>query len=240
MTRNNLWGITHSISLRTRVSTLEDLALLNYSWPHFARRDNLTVSFTALFDDSRDIRTFNYRREELSAQLNQRLTKSITMFYRFAYRVVGVSDLKITPFLIPLLSQPVRVGIGSLNFVQDRRDDALDPHKGLYNTLDLGLAEGAFGSQRNFLRLLARNATYHQLGQAAGAGAQHRIRRHLRLQLERQPARCHPAARAFLQRRRRTPTAAFPNTRPARATPPPVFRWAARRYSSTRRSCAFR
>jgi len=164
VTRNNLWGVTHSISLRTRVSTLEDLALLNYSWPHFAKRDNLTVSFTALYDDSRDIRTFNYTRKEVSAQLDQRLSKSITMFYRFAYRVVGVTDLKVTPFLIPLLSQPVRVGIGSVNFVQDRRDDALDPHKGIYNTLDLGLAERAFGSQRNFLRLLARNSTYYPLG----------------------------------------------------------------------------
>ena len=30
ITRNNLWGIAHSISLRTRVSTLEQQALLNY------------------------------------------------------------------------------------------------------------------------------------------------------------------------------------------------------------------
>ncbi len=164
ITRNNLWGITHSISLRTRVSTLDDRAVLNYSWPHFARNDNLTVSFTGLFDDSRDIRTFNYRRQEASAQLNQRLTKTVTLFYRVAYRRVSVSDLKISPFLIPLLSQPVRVGIGSLNLVQDRRDDPLDPHKGIYNTLDLGLADRVLGSQRNFARVLARNATYHQLG----------------------------------------------------------------------------
>ena len=36
VTRNNLWGLAHSISLRTRVSTLDQRALLNYSWPHFA------------------------------------------------------------------------------------------------------------------------------------------------------------------------------------------------------------
>jgi outer membrane protein assembly factor BamA len=163
ITRNNLWGVTHSLTLRTRVSTLDDRAILDYSWPRFGGNDNLTVSFTGLYEDSRDIRTFNFRRQEVSAQLNQRLTKSIQMFYRLTYRRVGVSNLKITPFLIPLLSQPVRVGIGSVNFVQDRRDDPLDPHKGVYNTLDLGLAEHALGSDRNFMRALARNATYHQI-----------------------------------------------------------------------------
>ena len=60
--RNNLWGMTHSISLRTRVSTLDQRVLLNYSWPHFHNNDNLTVSFTGLYEDSHDINTFSFRR----------------------------------------------------------------------------------------------------------------------------------------------------------------------------------
>jgi outer membrane protein insertion porin family len=164
ITRNNLWGVGHSISLRTRASTVDDRALLNYSWPRFERREDLTVSFTGLFQYSNDIRTFTYRREEASAQLNQRLTKATTLFYRYAYRRVSISDLKISPFLIPQLSQPVRVGIASLNLVEDRRDDPVEPHKGIYNTVDVGVAERWFGSQPNFLRLLLRNATYHPIG----------------------------------------------------------------------------
>ena len=35
VTRNNLWGLGHSLSLRTRVSTLEQRALLSYNWPRF-------------------------------------------------------------------------------------------------------------------------------------------------------------------------------------------------------------
>ena len=38
-TRSNLWGLAHSISLRTRVSTLERRALLTYTWPHFHSQD---------------------------------------------------------------------------------------------------------------------------------------------------------------------------------------------------------
>ncbi len=164
ITRNNLWGDTHSLSLRTRVSTLDQRALLNYSWPRFEGHDNLTVSFTGLYEASRDVRTFNFKREEGSAQLNQKLTKSTTLFYRLAYRRVGVSDLKITPFLIPQLSQQVRVGITSINLVQDRRDDPVEPHKGVYTTVDLGLAEKFLGSQVDFMRFLARNASYYPIG----------------------------------------------------------------------------
>jgi outer membrane translocation and assembly module TamA len=58
----------------------------------------------------------------------------------------------------------VRVGIPSLNLVQDRRDDPVEPHRGIYSTLDLGLSERVFGSERSFFRALARNATYHRLG----------------------------------------------------------------------------
>lgn len=164
MTRSNLWGLAHSISLRTRVSTLDQRALLNYSWPRPGTRENLDISLTGLFENSRDVRTFDYTREEVSAQLSQKVSKATTLFYRLTYRRVGVSNLKITSFLLPQLSQPVRVGIASINMVQDRRDDPVDPHQGVYNTVDLGLAERVFGSQPNFARLLVRNASYYSIG----------------------------------------------------------------------------
>src|ERR1019366_1907254 len=166
LARNNLWGLGHSFSVRTRVSTLDRRGVLSYNWPRFRNRDRLSLSFTALFQDSRDVRTFSSKREEGSVQLSQRLSKASTVFYRYAYRMVSVDQatLKITEFLIPLLSQPVRVGIASFAWILDRRDDPVEPHKGIYNTVDVGLAEGAFGSQRNFVRFLVRNATYHPIG----------------------------------------------------------------------------
>jgi len=166
ITRNDIWGIAHSLSLRTRVSTLEQQALLNYSWPRFRNQDKLNLSFTALYENSRDVRTFTYKREEVSAQISQKFSKSITLLYRYTYRRVSVDEatLKIDPLLIPLLSQPVLLGLVSANLIQDRRDDPLDPHRGIYNTLDIGLAEHFFGSERDFARFLARNSTYHPIG----------------------------------------------------------------------------
>ena len=166
ISRNDIWGLAHSLSLRTRVSTLEQQALLNYSWPRFRNNDKLNLSFTALWEDSRDVRTFTYRREEVSTQLSERLSKATTLLYRYTYRRVSVDEatLKIDPLLIPLLSQPVLLGLISGNLIQDRRDDPLDPHRGIYNTLDIGLAEHFLGGDVDFMRFLARNSTYHPLG----------------------------------------------------------------------------
>ncbi len=65
--------------------------------------------------------------------------------------------------LIPQLVQPVRIGIVSANFVQDRRDNPANPHSGMFNTADVGVAGKFFGSQRSFARVLLRNATYYKL-----------------------------------------------------------------------------
>jgi len=166
VTRSNLWGIAHTLSLRTRFSTLEQQAVINYDWARFRGNDKLLLTFTARYDDSKDVRTFSFKREEGSMQLRQRVNKSVTFLYRYAYRAVNVNQatLKISPELIPLLSQPVRLGLLSFNLIQDRRDDPLDPRKGVYNTLNVDFAEHIFGSQRDFVRVLARNSTYHPLG----------------------------------------------------------------------------
>jgi outer membrane protein assembly complex protein YaeT len=164
VTRENLWGDAHTISLRTRISTLEQLGLLTYNWPRFDGNRNLTVSFTALYEASRDVRTFDYKREEGSMQLQQRVGKSLTFHYRYTNRRVSVSNLKITPDIVPLLSQPVRLGLIESDMIQDRRDDPVDPHRGIYNTVSLGMAEHFLGSQRDYVKLLVRNSTYHPLG----------------------------------------------------------------------------
>jgi outer membrane protein insertion porin family len=164
LTRSNLWGVGNSITLATRVSTLEQRVLLTYRWPRFFGNDKLTFSITGLYDDSRNINTFNYKREEGSLQLEQRLSKAIKLYYGYTYRRVSTDDLKITPFLIPLLSQEVRVGLITGSIIQDRRDDPIEPHKGYYNSLDVGVAEHVFGSDRDFVRFLARNSSYYPIG----------------------------------------------------------------------------
>jgi outer membrane protein insertion porin family len=166
LSRGNMFGVGHTTSIQTRVSNLQQRILASYLAPQFRDSDNLNVILTAIYDDSRNVRTFNARRREASAQLGQRLSRANTIQYRFTYRRVAVDadTLKIEPQLIPLLSQPVRLGIGSLTFIQDRRDDPLDAKRGWYNTIDAALANRAFTSESDFVRLLGRNSSYYRIG----------------------------------------------------------------------------
>ena len=164
LSRLNVFGAGQTITLQGVLSTLEKRALLNYFVPKIFDSPKLDATFSLLYDDTYDVRTFLSKREEATVKLTQHVSKPITIFYDFSYRHVGVSDLKINPLLLPQLAESVRVGIGEINLIQDRRDDPLDPHKGIYNTLNVGVATKYFGSQTSFARILARNATYYKLG----------------------------------------------------------------------------
>ena len=164
ISRLNLFGLGQTLSLNTLVSTIEQRAILTYLFPQFMGHEKLSLTVSGLFDNAFDVRTFHQQRTEGSVQLAQRLTRQYQLQYRFAIRHVAISDLKISPELVPLLSQPVRVGIYSMTFIQDRRDDPVNSHRGIYNTIDVGIALRQFASQTDFTRLLWRNTTYHPIG----------------------------------------------------------------------------
>jgi outer membrane protein assembly complex protein YaeT len=164
ISRLNFFGLGHTMSLQTLISTLEQRSLLTYVAPQYLGHPNLSLQLSALFDHSHDVRTFSSEREEGSIQLAQKLSKADTLQYRFTYRKVNILGTPlISGDLIPLLSQPVRVGFLSMSFIQDKRDDPIDSHRGTYTSIDLALSAAAFGSQTDFGRVVARNSSYYQL-----------------------------------------------------------------------------
>ena len=69
---------------------------------------------------------------------------------------------------IPLLSQPVRVGMPSFTYLRDKRDNAIESTRGNFTTADFGVASGIFGSQANFTRGFIENSTYMPFRFAGG------------------------------------------------------------------------
>ncbi len=164
-TRINLFGKGETVALRTRYSNIDKRASITYLLPRIFDNRKLDLTLTTLYDDSYDVRTFASKREEASVQLTDRLSKPTTVFFRLTYRNVNVSNLKIDPLLIPLFSSATRTGIAAVNLVNDRRDDPTDAHRGIYTSIDVGLASHYLGGRNNFVRLLARNATYTRIGE---------------------------------------------------------------------------
>ncbi len=162
--RLNFLGRGETVSLQTRYSTLEQRESLNYIIPHAFKSTRRSLTFSALYDTTQDVQTFSSKRAEASVQLSQRFNRASTLVGRFAYRRVSVGNLYIPALLVPQLLQAVRIGSLSLNYIQDHRDNPADAHHGFFNTLDTALATNYFGSQRSFLKVLARNSTYTPLG----------------------------------------------------------------------------
>ncbi len=163
LSRLNLWGLGQSLTFKGNYSTLDRQVSLNYSIPRFQNVDGRTITITALYDNQRDVLTFTGRRLEGDLQLSQKLSKATHLEWRYTWQNVQVdqSTLKINPLLIPLESQPANIGMFSTTYIQDRRDNPVNAHRGMYNTVDVGVADRYFGGNKNFVHLLARNSFYH-------------------------------------------------------------------------------
>jgi outer membrane protein assembly complex protein YaeT len=164
VTRINFRGRDQSLIFKSHIGNLEKVASLSFDQPRWFDLPNWRLTLTGLYDNTRDVNTFSSERLEGSVQLTQRATKASQFLYRFAYRRIQVDPdsfpAGFSPDLIPIYSTPVRVGMPSLTYLRDTRDDPVNSTKGTYNTFDVGIASGYFGSQADFGRLLAQNATY--------------------------------------------------------------------------------
>ena len=165
VTRLNVRGRPHTVSLRTRFSTLQKRARLTYLAPRLLNYEWLNGSASLFFEESRDVRTFTAQRVEGSIQFESRRSRATTWLHRFSFRRVTVdtSTLKVSSDQIPLVSRPVLVGMLSQTWIRDTRDLPTDAKQGMLTTVDLGIAAKPLGSETSFFRALLQNATFHRL-----------------------------------------------------------------------------
>ena len=163
LSRLNFLGLGHTVSLRGLYSSLQQRASISYLAPRFQDIDGRKCD--RLFA-LRQLVGRTHVQVAPARGINPAfpaVLKATTGLVRLAYRRVSVLDIAIPVLLVPQLVQPVRIGIISANLAQDRRDDAANPHRGVFNTIDVGLAARFLGSERNFTRVLVRNATYYRI-----------------------------------------------------------------------------
>src|SRR6266700_8377044 len=159
----NLTGRADTLSFKLRGSTLQGRALLGYSAPNTFGDSHLSFQATAFAEKTRDINTFTQERYEGSVQLTDQVTPLTTVLYRYAFRQVRVSNLKILSQEVPLFNQPTLVSQFSMTWFRDSRDNPADASKGSFNSADFGDADTYFGSCASFLRFFFQNATSHPI-----------------------------------------------------------------------------
>ena len=159
-TRSNFRGLGETLTFAALGARLVQRGSASYANPHFVGSNwgsNLTLSgernsenpiFTSRTGD------FGFQLERL---LNEAATRTLTL--RYDYRQTALTNLLI-PDLVSAQDQHVRLSILSGTYVRDTRDHPLDAHKGMYQTLELGINPTVLGSSVNFARLRAQQAYY--------------------------------------------------------------------------------
>jgi outer membrane protein assembly factor BamA len=167
VSRINLFGTDKSATLHTTYGLLEKVATLSFINPHLLGNPLLTATVSGGYSNVQNITTFKASTLQFDFRVTQKFRRTDTFIYDFQYRRVAVdpNSLQISANLIPLLSQPVRVGGPGLTWFHDTRDPSpLDAGKGSYTSVSEFLATSKFGSESDFNRVDLTNSTYYTFG----------------------------------------------------------------------------
>jgi len=163
-TRHNFRGLGETLTFAALGARLVQRGSASYVNPHFVGTNwgsNLTVSG----ERNNENPIFTSRLGDFGFQLERPLNASATqtLSLRYDYRQTALTDL-LVPDLVSPEDRHVRLSTLSGTYVRDTRDQALDAHKGMYQTADLGFNPTALGSSVNFARLRAQQAYYKGVG----------------------------------------------------------------------------
>ncbi len=162
VTRLNVRGKGHTLSLRSRFSELQQRILFSYENPRWTGSENWKMLTSALLDRFQNFSTFAGRKIEGVFQLEQNLSRPSTALYRYTYRRT-VLDESVDPSLVPPDERAVRTALLAGTYIQDRRDDPTDSTQGIFNSIDLSFASKYWGSEPNFFRVFGQNSSYYSL-----------------------------------------------------------------------------
>jgi outer membrane protein insertion porin family len=164
LSRANMFGRAQTLSFKARASTLQYRSLVSYSADDFLGNRKLSAALTGFADKTQDVQTFTSIRYEGQFQISQKLSSSSSILYRYFFRRVVASQLRVAQDEIPLYNQPTLVSGLGLTYARDRRDNPSDPKRGTFNTLDLSIASQTLGSSASFVRTFFQNSSYYSFG----------------------------------------------------------------------------
>lgn len=168
VSRINLWGRNQSLTFRGEYGSLEKEITLNYAAPRFFNHKTIDLSVGGGYINAQNVVTFASSTSEGDIRMTEHPNLKDTLIYQFSYRRVQVdpNTIQVSPDLIPLLSEPVRVGGPELTWIHDtRRPEPLDARAGIYNSIQVFATDHAvLSSEANYAHFDWSNSSYYALG----------------------------------------------------------------------------
>src|SRR5437879_5929901 len=160
ISHNNLFGLNRSLSFRVRGSGRERLAQSTFREPRLFNHD--LDGFASAFVEHTEQPSYTANRVDFSLQTLKRFSPAKNLLFTMGYQVVNLADIRVNPLAEKLQNERgifhiARIGT---SYIQDRRDDPLNPSTGSFNTTTFQVASRAFGSQLNFTSLYNMYSVY--------------------------------------------------------------------------------
>ena len=159
-TRNNVRGKGESLSATAFAGRLDQRVAGYYIVPNFRwSKWGATTSILAERDGENPI--FSSQVENGSVQLQRFLDqkKHDAFFLRYSFSQTDLTRIEIPALVLPQ-DQHVRLSTIAANLTRDTRDNPLDAHKGVLQSIELDFNETKLGSSVDFAKLVGQAAYY--------------------------------------------------------------------------------
>jgi outer membrane protein insertion porin family len=153
----NVLGTGQRADLRLRGSRIDQTAILTFQQPQF-RFLPVNSYLTFLAQQKQEV-SFDQKRLELSYQFGRPINDHTWALLRYSFRKVRVSNVQAEP---GREDAPRNLSTVSAIYLNDTRDNYLDPEKGFFTSTDLSLTTKLLGSN-NYYSLFTQNSYYKKL-----------------------------------------------------------------------------
>ncbi len=158
--RRNLRGLGETASASLLLSRLDQRALATYTQPHFLNSQwSSLTSFSA--ERTTENPLFAAGLGDLSFQVERLISKkhNTRLQIRYDFNKTYLSHLLVPALVLPQ-DRNIHLSTFSGTLLRDTRDKPLDAHRGIFNTLTLGITPTALGSSASFAKLTGQYAYY--------------------------------------------------------------------------------
>jgi outer membrane protein assembly complex protein YaeT len=164
ISHNNLWGLNRTLTTRLRLGRKEQSFQASYSEPYLF--NHKIGGFASLFIEKSQRRYFTASTVDFSIQAVRGLTPHSNLILTASYQTVNLQDPVVNPAAsqFPNATGIIQIARISGTLVQDNRDDAVDPHRGMFRTTTFQVASTALGGEVNFTSLYNQSIFYKPVG----------------------------------------------------------------------------
>ncbi|MBV9088052.1 MAG: outer membrane protein assembly factor, partial [Acidobacteriaceae bacterium] len=158
--RSNIRGLGEQFTIAVLGARLDQRLAITYSQPSFwgstwASNTNVSTERTS------ENPIYTARLAQAGVQLEKFLDRKKTMrfFVRYSFNKTVLSNLLI-PDLVTPQDRNIRLSTLSSSAIRDTRDNPLDAHHGVYQSVEIMVNPAFLGSSTSFARLLGQHAFY--------------------------------------------------------------------------------